>query len=85
MAMLDGNAAAGMLSEVFALEPTTARGRCDNCGQIAFVAEARAYLDAPGLVLRCSGCDSALVVLVRAGERYVIGLGGLQWLELHAG
>ena len=30
--MLDGNAVAGMLQEVFAVEMTTATGTCGNCG-----------------------------------------------------
>ena len=30
--MLDGNAVAGMLGEVFAVEMTTATGTCGNCG-----------------------------------------------------
>jgi hypothetical protein len=80
--MLDGNVGAGMLSEVFALEVTSARGRCAGCGAEAQVGAARAFVEAPGLVLRCASCDNALVVLVRAGDRYVLGLSGLTWLEL---
>ena len=80
--MLDGNVAAGRLSEVFALELTSARGHCAGCGAEAQVAEARAFVEAPGLVLRCASCDNALVVLVRAGDRYVLSLTGLAWLEL---
>jgi uncharacterized protein DUF6510 len=30
--MLDGNAVAGLLQEVFAVEITTAIGTCDGCG-----------------------------------------------------
>ena len=30
--MLDGNAVAGLLQEVFAVEMTTAIGTCDSCG-----------------------------------------------------
>jgi hypothetical protein len=30
--MLDGNAVAGLLQEVFAVEATTAVGVCDKCG-----------------------------------------------------
>jgi phage FluMu protein Com len=84
MEALDGNAAAGALSEVFAFEMTAARGRCDGCGKVAFVAEARAYVDAPGMVLRCASCDNPLLVLTRADGRYVLGLSGLTWLELRA-
>ena len=85
MEALDGNAAAGALSEVFALEITRARGRCDACGNVAQVGEARAYVEAPGVVLRCSGCDSVLLVLVRRGTSYVLAVQGMTWLELSPG
>jgi hypothetical protein len=85
MEPLDGNVAGGMLREVFAMEVTAARGRCDACGAEAFLAEARAYVDAPGLVLRCASCDSALLVLVRHDDgRRWLGVGGLAWIELRA-
>ena len=32
---LDGNTAAGILDEVFALEMTNAEGACANCGVVA--------------------------------------------------
>ena len=79
---LDGNGAAGMLSEVFALEVTAARGRCGSCGNIAALAEARAFVDAPGLVIRCRACESVLLVLVRGDGRYWLGAQGLTWIEL---
>ena len=80
--MLDGNVGAGRLSEVFALEMTSARGRCAGCGAEAQIGEARAFVEAPGLVLRCASCDNVLLVLVRSGDRYVLGLSGMAWLEL---
>ena len=82
MEELDGNGAAGALREVFALEMTAARGRCDGCGSIAALGEARAYMDAPGLVVRCRSCENVLVVLVRGEDRYWLGVQGLTWLEL---
>jgi Family of unknown function (DUF6510) len=81
---LDGNGAAGALREVFALEVTTARGECRACGNVAALGEARAFMDAPGLVMRCRGCDSVLLVLVRGEGRYWLGSRGLAWLELSA-
>ena len=84
MEELDGNGAAGRLSEVFALELTGAHGRCDGCGNVAALGEARAYVDAPGLVVRCRNCDSVLLVLVRSDDRYWLGVQGLTWLELAA-
>jgi uncharacterized protein DUF6510 len=81
---LDGNAAAGMLSEVFALELTGARGRCHGCGNVAQLGEARAFVEAPGLVIRCRACESVLLVLVRGDGRYWLGLQGMSWLELRS-
>ena len=46
--MLDGNAVAGLLQEVFAVEMTTAIGTCGNCG--ATEAETQAYLKRWGLM-----------------------------------
>ncbi len=82
MEELDGNGAAGRLSEVFALEMTGARGRCDTCGNVVALAEARAFLDAPGVVIRCRACESVLLVLVRGDDRYWLGVSGMTWLEL---
>jgi hypothetical protein len=79
---LDGNAAAGMLSEVFALEVTGARGRCEGCGNIGELGGARAYVEAPGVVIRCRACESVLLVLVRGEGRYWLGAQGLSWIEL---
>ena len=82
MEELDGNGAAGMLSEVFSLEVTAARGRCGGCGNVAALGEARAFVDAPGLVIRCRACESVLLVLVRGDGRYWLGAQGLSWIEL---
>jgi hypothetical protein len=41
--MLDGNAVAGMLGEVFAVEMTTTTGTCGNCGQAAAVGAMHAF------------------------------------------
>ena len=84
MEPLDGNVAAGALSEVFALELTGARGRCGSCGNVAFIAEALAFVEAPGVVLRCRACEQELLVLVRADDRYVLSVSGVAWLELRA-
>jgi DNA-directed RNA polymerase subunit RPC12/RpoP len=82
MEKLDGNAAAGMLSEVFALEVSGARGRCASCGDINALGEAHAYLDAPGAVIRCPSCESVLLVLVRGEGRYWLGAQGMTWIEM---
>ena len=56
--VLDGNAAAGRLAAVFGADMTAVPGKCAHCGATHMVAELRAYLRAPGTVLRCPICDS---------------------------
>ncbi|SHN44031.1 DUF6510 family protein [Cryptosporangium aurantiacum] len=63
-AYVDGNAAAGPLQEVLAVEPTTVRGECSSCGRTSMLADTRVYLGGPGLVMRCRGCGSELMSLV---------------------
>jgi Family of unknown function (DUF6510) len=81
-AYLDGNAAAGELREIFSVEITTARGRCAGCGRTAVLADVRLYVQAPGLVARCRGCEGVLFRLVRAPGRAWLDLRGLTYLEL---
>ena len=78
---LDGNAAAGALREVFALEVTAARTECVGCGHLAVLAETRLFVDSPGLVLRCAGCDAVLLRLVSGGDRRWLDVRGLAYLQ----
>ncbi len=80
--MLDGNAAAGVLSEVFAMDVTAAIGRCAGCGRQGALGETVAYLQAPGVVLRCRGCDHVLVRVVTSPNRQWVDITGLAVLEV---
>jgi predicted RNA-binding Zn ribbon-like protein len=79
---LDGNALAGPLRELFAVDLTVARGRCAGCGRVDVVAELRVYADAPGLVARCPSCDAVMLRLVRAPDRAWLDLRGVVALEV---
>jgi hypothetical protein len=81
---LDGNAAAGLMREVFVHDMTAARGACASCGNVAAMGSQHLYMSslAPGAVLRCSRCEAVLLVFVHAGGRYRLGLRGLTWLEV---
>ena len=62
---LDGNAEAGLLSEIFAAEFTTVERICQSCGDRNAGGAHRSYLGA-GVVLRCPNCgDIALRVTPR--------------------
>ena len=78
---LDGNAAAGLLREVFAAEATTAVGTCDHCGSAEAVGAIHVYL-AAGTVLRCPHYESVVLKVVTDGERIWVDFRGLRTLEL---
>ncbi|WP_328323250.1 DUF6510 family protein [Kribbella sp. NBC_00382] len=78
---LDGNAAAGTLRELFAVDITAAIGRCAGCGRTGVFAETHVYMDAPGLVARCSGCDDVLLRVVTTPTDTYLDLRGLTYLR----
>jgi hypothetical protein len=80
--VLDGNAVAGLLGEVFAGEITTAAGRCDGCGAVEALGALRAFVQAPGAVLRCLHCERVLLRVVRDDDRCWLDVRGLRWLQL---
>jgi DNA-directed RNA polymerase subunit RPC12/RpoP len=78
---LDGNAAAGVLGEVFSFEATTAEYACRRCGRTGVVGEAMVYeVRGLGTIVRCPGCDNALIRLARNRDRLVVDLGGTSHL-----
>jgi len=79
---VDGNALAGPLGEIFAVELTAATGRCVSCGRVDTVAALRVYQHAPGVVARCAGCDAVVLRLVRGPDRAWLDLRGLVSLEI---
>ncbi len=79
---LDGNVAAGPLAEVFAVDITAAIGQCSGCGRTEPFGAVRVYLQAPGLVARCPGCDTVLLRLVTTPTHTYLDLQGLTHLRL---
>jgi hypothetical protein len=81
-AAYDGNTLAGPLSEVFAIEVTTAVGRCRGCGTSSQLATLRVYGLEPGLVGRCPGCDEVLVRIARTPHDVWLDLSGMSALRI---
>jgi Family of unknown function (DUF6510) len=79
---LDGNAAAGLLTEIFTTEMTTALGTCAGCGATNALATTHAYVHAPGTVLRCPACTALLICIVRTRDRLIVDMSGLRRVEL---
>ncbi|MCI2423185.1 DUF6510 family protein [Saccharopolyspora sp. K220] len=79
---LDGNALAGPLAEIFAVDVTTADAQCGGCGRTGPVATLRVYDRAPGMVARCPGCDGVLLRLVRSPDSAWLDLRGTVRLRI---
>ena len=83
-AHLDGNAAAGELSRIFAIDVTAAEGQCAHCGARKRFADAHVYMQSPGVVARCSACQHVLLRLVSVRQRVFLDLRGMTYLSLDA-
>jgi hypothetical protein len=79
--VLDGNAAAGVLSQIFVPDMTTARFTCAVCGAEHPLGAAR-YYESAGGVLRCTDCAAVLVRVISAPARVFIELTGIRRLEI---
>ncbi|MFM9848625.1 MAG: DUF6510 family protein [Hyphomicrobiaceae bacterium] len=64
-APLDGNAAAGIMREVFAFDVTTARVTCSGCAAVGQIGETRVFGGTMGFVFRCARCDGVVLRVVR--------------------
>jgi Family of unknown function (DUF6510) len=71
----DGNAIAGLLQEVFAVEVTAAGRVCQSCRLDSQIGAHRLYTGA-GFVLRCPGCGDLAAVIAQLPDRNVISLHG---------
>jgi hypothetical protein len=78
----DGNALAGPLSEVFAVEVSTAVARCRGCGTSSQLATLRVYGLEPGLVGRCPGCEEVLIRVARTPNDLWLDLSGMSALRI---
>jgi len=62
---LDGNSAAGILSEVFVPDITTSRAMCASCGTIRPLGALPLYGQNMGAVMRCPTCDAVVLRVAR--------------------
>lgn len=79
-APLDGNAVAGLLSELFAIDITAACVTCAGCGTVSVVGEVSVYGGAMGAIFRCTQCDTAMMRLVHTKEGYWLDMQGAKHL-----
>src|SRR5207248_11046917 len=79
---LDGNAAGGILREVFPFEMTIAQATCAHCSATRTVGERTVYKSAIGTVIRCPSCDQALMRIVSIRCRYWLDMQGARVLQI---
>jgi len=70
-----------VLRHVFGSEITAAIVARAHCGAVGRVAELRAYVRAPGILVRCAGCASLLMVIVDTRGMLCVDARGIAWLS----
>ncbi len=83
--VLDGNAVAGLLAAAFGAEMTEVPGACAHCGTVSMVGELRAYVRAPGTVLRCPACSGVVLRVVETPSATLIDVRGAAYLRFERG
>jgi hypothetical protein len=79
--VLDGNAAAGLLQEIFVPDITTAQIRCQACGSTGAVGSLRLYAAPMGAVLRCNHCHGTLMRAVHTPHGRWLEMTGARYLR----
>jgi hypothetical protein len=83
--VVDGNALAGLLADVFAGDVTQYVGLCGGCGSSAPLAEAVVELDDVGAIVRCRTCRHTLATVLRSAEGVRFVVSALQAFTAPAG
>jgi hypothetical protein len=79
---LDGNAAGGGLSDLFAVDLTAARSRCASCGMTSMLGAHHLYADAPAMVVRCPTCTGVVLRFASQDGRMLLDLRGAELLTV---
>ncbi|MEP7041183.1 MAG: DUF6510 family protein [Chloroflexota bacterium] len=80
--MLDANAVAGDLAELFGSDMTVTIHRCVHCGNVGQMGTLLAWTQGPGITLRCCICRDVVVRIVRTPSRTLIDVSGAAYLEI---
>ena len=74
---LDGNAAAGILREIFAMEMTVVSCTCTECGRASAVGAMHLYGGPTGIVLRCPSCEGLFLCVTALPAGFFLELRGV--------
>jgi hypothetical protein len=78
--MLDGNALAGLLHELFNTEMTVAPVECASCGRYGEMGSLWAFIETPGYILRCPGCQNIIMRITVTPEQAYVDARGATFL-----
>jgi len=80
--MLDANAVAGLLYEIFGTEMTAEPTECAGCGNSGEIGGLLAFTQGPGIVLRCSACEGVMIRIVKTPDAIYLDARGATYLRL---
>jgi hypothetical protein len=80
--MLDANATAGLLYEIFGTEMTASPTECAHCGNVGEMGGLLAFTQGPGIVLRCTACEGVILRIVQTPEAIYLDARGAVYLRL---
>jgi hypothetical protein len=80
--MLDANATAGLLYEIFGVEMTATPTECANCGNEDEIGTLLAFVHGPGIILRCSTCENVVLRIVQTPDEIILDARGAVYLRL---
>ena len=78
---LDANATAGLLFEIFGLEMTASPTECTTCGNKGEVGTLLAFTQGPGIILRCSACESVVLRIIQTSDAIYMDARGAVYLR----
>jgi hypothetical protein len=80
--MVDANADAGLLFEIFGVEMTAEKTECAHCGNESEIGTLLAFTQGPGVVLRCSACGQVVLRVVQTPVANYLDARGAVYLKL---
>ena len=80
--MVDGNAVAGRLQQIFGRDMTTAVARCAGCASDAEMGALIAFTRGPGVVLRCPACQAAIARIVETPAAIYLDARGAAYVRM---
>lgn len=80
--MVDGNAIAGELEQIFGHDMTMAVARCAGCASDSMMGTLMAFVRGPGAVLRCPSCQLVIARIVETPTSTYLDARGAMYLRM---